>query len=171
MPATYPPGRRCHRCTCPNCIASVTTATSEVDHRSALGLGFDEAEGRTLKRKFHICALCGKTYGKTSHLTAHLRWHNNERPFRCGFKTCDKAFTRSDELQRHIRTHTGEKRFACNMCDKRFMRSDHLSKHKKVHELSPSENQGNPQAASLAVAGTTKKPSSSSTCPAWSTST
>ncbi|THD25502.1 Transcription factor Sp3 [Fasciola hepatica] len=90
---------------------------------------------KPVARKVHLCALCGKTYGKTSHLKAHLRWHNDERPFRCVYPLCTKAFTRSDELQRHMRTHTGEKRFACDQCDKRFMRSDHLNKHKKTHEM------------------------------------
>lgn len=61
------------------------------------------------KKKQHICHIagCGKVYGKTSHLRAHLRWHSGERPFVCSWMFCGKRFTRSDELQRHRRTHTG----------------------------------------------------------------
>ncbi|XP_062827169.1 transcription factor Sp5 [Anolis carolinensis] len=110
--------RRCRRCKCPNCQAVN---------------GVNEEPGR---KKQHICHLpgCGKVYGKTSHLKAHLRWHAGERPFICSWLYCGKSFTRSDELQRHLRTHTGEKRFGCQMCPKRFMRSDHLAKHVKTHQ-------------------------------------
>lgn len=104
-------------CTCPNCRDGDTNRA-----------GSD-------KKKQHICHFqdCGKVYGKTSHLRAHLRWHSGERPYVCGWSFCGKKFTRSDELQRHRRTHTGEKRFQCPECLKRFMRSDHLSKHLKTH--------------------------------------
>ncbi|KAM6294506.1 transcription factor Sp1 [Aegotheles albertisi] len=114
-------GRKTRReaCTCPYC---------------------KDSEGRSSgdpgKKKQHICHIpgCGKVYGKTSHLRAHLRWHTGERPFVCTWILCGKRFTRSDELQRHKRTHTGEKKFACPECPKRFMRSDHLSKHIKTHQ-------------------------------------
>ncbi|XP_069908398.1 transcription factor Sp1 isoform X7 [Oryctolagus cuniculus] len=114
-------GRRTRReaCTCPYCKDSE-----------------GRASGDPGKKKQHICHIqgCGKVYGKTSHLRAHLRWHTGERPFMCTWSYCGKRFTRSDELQRHKRTHTGEKKFACPECPKRFMRSDHLSKHIKTHQ-------------------------------------
>ncbi|NXC63794.1 SP8 factor, partial [Aleadryas rufinucha] len=79
-----------------------------------VGAGWSDAErlgpaGASLRRKgLHSCHIpgCGKVYGKTSHLKAHLRRPTGERAF---------------------------KRFACPVCNKRFMRSDHLSKHVKTH--------------------------------------
>ncbi|XP_056290658.1 transcription factor Sp3a isoform X2 [Pseudoliparis swirei] len=129
-------GKRLRRvaCTCPYC---------------------KESGGSTGKKKQHICHIagCGKVYGKTSHLRAHLRWHSGERPFVCSWMFCGKRFTRSDELQRHRRTHTGEKKFVCPECSKRFMRSDHLAKHVKTHQNKKGVNSGSALVASMESAG------------------
>lgn len=134
-------GKRLRRvaCTCPNCKDSGGRGS---------GMG---------KKKQHICHIagCGKVYGKTSHLRAHLRWHSGERPFVCNWMFCGKRFTRSDELQRHRRTHTGEKKFVCPECSKRFMRSDHLAKHIKTHQNKKGVVSSPPADALIAADGTT----------------
>ncbi|XP_061615466.1 transcription factor Sp4 isoform X3 [Phyllopteryx taeniolatus] len=95
-----PPSKRLRRvaCSCPNCRD-----------------GEARNSGDPTKKKQHICHMegCGKVYGKTSHLRAHLRWHTGERPFVCNWIFCGKRFTRSDELQRHRRTHTAAERASC----------------------------------------------------------
>ena len=100
-------------CTCPNCASGLNYRT---------------------KKKQHVCHYigCGKVYGNTYHLHAHLRWHTGERPFLCLWPSCGRRFIRSDEMQRHHSVHM-EKRFKCNECGKKFKRSDHLNQHINMH--------------------------------------
>ncbi len=85
------------------------------------------------KKRTHCCHKCPKEYNKTSHLRAHLRAHDNYRPYVCDLASCGKSFTRSDELKRHKRIHNDDRNFECFICSKKFLRSDHLNKHILVH--------------------------------------
>lgn len=118
-----------------SCISTGSSVLDSYESTSPQSGSTSPTKGGRSRKRNHICPWesCGKAYGKSSHLKAHIRTHTGERPYPCGWDGCGKRFARSDELARHYRTHTGEKRFACPVCDKRFMRSDHLSKHVKRH--------------------------------------
>lgn len=111
-------------------------------------------------KRTHRCHKCNKEYSKTSHLRAHLRGHENNRPYECDFKGCCKRFTRSDELKRHRRIHSDERNFVCPVCKKRFLRSDHLQKHFLTHIKPNLQLDGPLGAAAAAAAGGSSTPTS-----------
>lgn len=78
---------------------------------------------------------CGKMFNRPARLVAHLRSHNNERPYRCTYPDCDKAYSDNKHLKGHVLSaHTKEARFVCADCGKGFATGQRLKRHGLVHQ-------------------------------------
>ncbi|KAI0415278.1 transcription factor IIIA [Xylaria grammica] len=80
---------------------------------------------------------CDKTFNRPARLAAHLRSHNNERPFTCPYPDCDKDYIEEKHLKQHIKgSHTAERDHVCTYegCGKKFMTATRLRRHQLVHE-------------------------------------
>eukprot|EP01084_Bolivina_argentea_P296864 511355_1 len=87
-------------------------------------------------RPFH-CSICGKSFGRKSILTMHIKIHNNDRPFKCPFENCNKAFIDRTALKMHVNRHKGIKPHKCSfgICQKSFVTGYELQRHiRRVHQ-------------------------------------
>ena len=83
--------------------------------------------------KSHKCDTCGVQFKTNWTLTAHIRTHTGEKPFKCDL--CASCFTQKGALKRHRKTHTHpeEKPYKCETCGLRFAYSYHVKTHMPIH--------------------------------------
>lgn len=81
--------------------------------------------------KPHICVLCGKGFARAEQLTNHMNMHSGVKPHVC--KICSKGFNQISNLKDHMRTHNGEKPFLCSTCGKGFNQLGNLRQHTIRH--------------------------------------
>lgn len=79
---------------------------------------------------------CLKKFNRPARLLAHLRSHNNERPFKCTYEGCEKAYADKKHLNGHVLSaHDKDKvKFTCPTCSKGFATGQRLKRHALVHE-------------------------------------
>ncbi|CAK7268377.1 hypothetical protein SEPCBS119000_003030 [Sporothrix epigloea] len=76
---------------------------------------------------------CTKTFNRPARLTAHIRSHTNDRPFRC--PDCSKTYLEEKHLRQHIKgSHSQERQYVCTECSKAFLTATRLRRHAAVHE-------------------------------------
>ncbi|CAJ1048323.1 zinc finger protein 567-like [Xyrichtys novacula] len=85
----------------------------------------------TRRERLFLCHICCKSFFSNCGLMAHMRTHNNVRPFPC--VVCGRGFVSKGELKVHLRVHTGEAPYGCSQCGRHFKRKTHLNNHVRSH--------------------------------------
>ena len=94
-----------------------------------------------MRRKAHICTICGKSFKRNSKLQIHMdgRAHKPRPEKICKCTECGKAFKSPSKLSRHMEDmHSGRKpppktpaNFPCTDCGKMLQSNTKVKRHKE----------------------------------------
>ncbi|XP_061478143.1 zinc finger protein 271-like isoform X2 [Rhineura floridana] len=122
-----------------NASKSPALPTEEKPHKCAMcGKSFDRSSGLLRHARIHTgkalfqCDICEKSFKQSSNLISHRRTHTGERPYVC--LQCGKGFKQSSDLIIHRRIHTGEKPYKCPKCELNFRSNSNLKAHQRTHK-------------------------------------
>lgn len=92
-------------------------------------------DGVHLKKKAHICTICGSAFTLIQNLSEHIALkHKGEVPREHKCEICYKEFITEKSLKNHMLRHSDVKPFECLLCNKKFRQSIVLKAHVKGHE-------------------------------------
>ena len=80
----------------------------------------------------HQCGQCTKVFAYPSLLTAHLKSHEGEKPFKCGI--CARFFSNANAFRLHSESrHMVDGKFPCEICQEILNEATELIVHMKTH--------------------------------------
>lgn len=91
---------------------------------------YDHTDVDNPKKPFP-CPVCGKCFGRLSHVRRHQLLHTGDKPFQC--EVCQERFTRVENRDRHMAIHTKIRPYCCSVCSKGFTQLHRLKVHMMLH--------------------------------------
>jgi len=77
-----------------------------------------------------VCDVCGMEFDKLSKYKAHLKNHEEDKPYRC--TQCSQTYIVPENLRLHLAIHD-ENNLTCPECGKSFSRLASFKQHLSIH--------------------------------------
>lgn len=112
---------------CPICLKSFVSFQKMSHHANNT-----HNKNKNVKKSV-MCQLCGLFLSSNQGYQAHMRIHQNEKPYKCN--DCDAAFRDHSTLRKHNRIHQNIRPYNCGQCPAKFKTTGALKTHTiSIHE-------------------------------------